>query len=192
MSKVDKIADYIKNQLKCEYIKKDNYTIEVTSTLQTIESNLEFLKCDEKCRFEVLIDIFAVDYPNNEKRFDLIYNLLSVVYNSRVCIKLQLDEGESPRSIAEFFSTASWFEREVFDMYGIEFISHPDLRRILSDYGFKGYPMLKDFPLTGYEEVTYDEKAKKVVYQPVDLSQDFRTFENLLSPWEGNKKSDTT
>lgn len=150
-----------------------------------------FLRDDEKCRFELLIDIFGVDYPDREKRFELIYNLLSVVYNIRLHIKLQLDESDTPPSIAQIFSTASWFEREVFDMYGVEFSDHPDLRRILTDYGFKGHPMLKDFPLTGYEEVKYDIEAKKVVYNPIDLPQDFRIL-NSLSPWEGKAaKTDT-
>ncbi|APR98759.1 NADH-quinone oxidoreductase subunit C [Wolbachia endosymbiont of Folsomia candida] len=183
---MDKIKKYIQKKLKCECVKVDEYTIATHLTLGDIEKHLLFLRDDEKCRFELLVDIFAVDYPDREKRFELIYNLLSVVHNIRVYVKLQLYEGDIPTSVSEIFSTASWFEREVFDMYGIEFSSHPDLRRILTDYGFKGNPMLKDFPLTGYEEVRYDIEAKKVVYNPIDLPQDFRTFDSL-SPWEGKK-----
>ncbi|MDN5247915.1 MAG: NADH-quinone oxidoreductase subunit C [Wolbachia endosymbiont of Tyrophagus putrescentiae] len=177
---------YIQKKLKCECTQADDRTTVVHSTPGDIKEHLFFLRDDEKCRFELLIDIFAVDYPDREKRFEVIYNLLSVVHNTRAHVKLQLSEGESAPSITKIFSTASWFEREVFDMYGVEFSGHPDLRRILTDYGFKGYPMLKDFPLTGYEEVIYDPQAKKVVYNPIDLPQDFRTFDNL-SPWEGKK-----
>ncbi|QKX02406.1 NADH-quinone oxidoreductase subunit C [Wolbachia endosymbiont of Dirofilaria (Dirofilaria) immitis] len=175
---------YIQEKTKCERIQQDNGTIIMYAALGDIENYLLFLRDDEKCRFELLVDIFGVDYPDREKRFELIYNLLSVIYNIRLHIKLQLDESDTPSSIVKIFSTASWFEREVFDMYGIEFSGHPDLRRILTDYGFKGHPMLKDFPLTGYEEVKYDIETKKVVYNPIDLPQDFRIFDSL-SPWEG-------
>lgn len=183
---MDKVAKYIQKKLKCGYEQKDDGTIVIYSTLDNIAEHLSFLRDDEKCRFELLVDIFGVDYPDREKRFELIYNLLSVVHNIRAHVKLQLDENELPPSVEATFSTATWFEREVFDMYGIEFSGHSDLRRILTDYGFKGYPMLKDFPLTGYEEVRYDMDTKKVVYNPIDLPQDFRTFESL-SPWEGKK-----
>lgn len=183
---MDKTAKYIQKKLKCECTQENDGTIIMLSTLGNIKEHLVFLRDDEKCRFELLIDIFGVDYPDREKRFELIYNLLSVVHNIRMHIKLQLDENELPPSVETIFSTATWFEREVFDMYGIEFSDHSDLRRILTDYGFKGYPMLKDFPLTGYEEVRYDIDTKKVVYKPIDLPQDFRTFDSL-SPWEGKK-----
>jgi NADH-quinone oxidoreductase subunit C len=183
---MDKIVKHIQKELECDYIQADAYTIAIHSTLDSIEKYLFFLRDDEKCRFELLVDIFGVDYPDREKRFEVIYNLLSIVHNIRIQVKLQLYGGDVPPSVAKIFSTASWFEREVFDMYGIEFSGHPDLRRILTDYGFKGNPMLKDFPLTGYEEVRYDIEAKKVVYNPIDLPQDFRTFDSL-SPWEGKK-----
>lgn len=178
---------YIKQKLKCECIELNDSTFVISSTLGNIEKDILFLRDDKKCRFELLIDVFCVDYPDRNERFELIYNLLSVVYNIRIHIKLHLCEDDVAPSVANIFNTASWFEREVFDMYGIEFSGHPDLRRILTDYGFKGYPMLKDFPLTGYEEVKYDNKTKKVVYNPIDLPQDFRLFESL-SPWEGKKK----
>ncbi|OEY86922.1 NADH-quinone oxidoreductase subunit C [Wolbachia pipientis] len=178
---------YIQKKLKCKHIQTDNSTIIIYAAISDIEKYLLFLRDDTQCRFELLIDIFGVDYPNKDKRFEIIYNLLSVVFNARIHIKLPLNEGEIVPSVTKIFSTASWFEREVFDMYGIEFSGHPDLRRILTDYGFVGHPLLKDFPLTGYEEVKYDEKKKKVVYNPIDLSQDFRVFDSL-SPWEGKKK----
>ncbi len=181
---MDKTGKYIQKKLKCKCIQKDDGTIVIYSALGDIEKHLLFLRDDEEFRFESLIGIFGIDYPNREKRFELIYNLLSIVHNIRVHIKLQLCESDMLPSVAKIFSTASWFEREVFDMYGIEFSDHPDLRRILTDYGFKGHPMLKDFPLTGYEEVRYDIAAKKVVYNPIDLPQDFRMFDSL-SPWEG-------
>ncbi|WP_265014860.1 NADH-quinone oxidoreductase subunit C [Wolbachia endosymbiont (group B) of Camptogramma bilineatum] len=183
---MDKTEKYIQKKTKCECIQKNDGTIVIYSALNDIENHLLFLRDDEKCRLELLVDVFGVDYPDREKRFELIYNLLSVVHNIRVHIKLQLCEGDIPLSVAKIFNAASWFEREVFDMYGIEFSDHPDLRRILTDYGFKGHPMLKDFPLTGYEEVRYDIEAKKVVYNTIDLPQDFRMFDSL-SPWEGSK-----
>lgn len=183
---MDKIVEHIKTKLKFKCIEKSGHTIVAHSTSNSIEEQLLFLRDDGKCRFEVLIDIFAVDYPDRDRRFEVIYNLLSIVHNLRMQIKLQICEADSIPSVTKMFSTASWFEREVFDMYGIEFSGHPDLRRILTDYGFKGYPMLKDFPLTGYEEIKYDEKAKKVIYSPIDLPQDFRLFDSL-SPWEGEK-----
>lgn len=182
---MDKLANYIQKKLKCDCIQSDDGTIVIHSTLDNIEKHLLFLRDDEKCRFELLIDVFGVDYPDREKRFELIYNLLSVVHNARVHVKLQLYESDTPTSVEKIFSTASWFEREVFDMYGIEFSNHSDLRRILTDYGFKGYPMLKDFPLTGYKEVRYNVETKKVVYNPIDLPQDFRMFDSL-SPWKSH------
>lgn len=144
---MDKTAKYIQKKTKCECIQKNDGTIVIYSALNDIENHLLFLRDDEKCRLELLVDVFGVDYPDREKRFELIYNLLSVVHNIRVHIKLQLCAGDIPLSVAKIFNAASWFEREVFDMYGMEFSDHPDLRRILTDYGFKGHPMLKDFPL---------------------------------------------
>ncbi|WFW29700.1 MAG: NADH-quinone oxidoreductase subunit C [Wolbachia endosymbiont of Menacanthus eurysternus] len=182
---MNKIAEYIQKKTGCKcFQQNDSNTIIIYSTLDDIRNHLLFLRNNKKCRFELLIDIFGIDYPNRKKRFELIYNLLSIVYNIRVHVKLQLHEGDTPSSVTNIFSAASWFEREVFDMYGIKFYNHPNLQRILTDYTFKGHPMLKDFPLTGYEEVKYDIKSKKIKYSPIDLPQDFRIFDNL-SPWGG-------
>ena len=143
-----------------------------------------FLKNNSKCQFTTLIDITAVDYPGREKRFDVVYHFLSMNLNQRVRVKIQIAEGELVPSLVSLYPSANWFEREVFDMYGIPFSGHPDLRRILTDYGFKGHPLRKDFPLTGFSEVRYDEVQKKVVYEPVALVQEFRDFD-FESPWEG-------
>ena len=145
---------------------------------------VQFLKSNENCKFRQLIDIAGVDYPENEKRFELVYLFLSHEYNTRIklLIKFQLDQ--TINSITKIFPSANWMEREVFDMYGIKFKNHPDLRRILTDYGFKGHPLRKDFPLTGFNEVRYSEKDKKVIYEPVKLEQNYRNFD-FESPWEG-------
>ena len=145
---------------------------------------VQFLKLNENCKFRQLIDIAGVDYPENEKRFELVYLFLSHENNIRIklIIKFQLDQ--SINSITKTFPSANWMEREVFDMYGIKFKNHPDLRRILTDYGFKGHPLRKDFPLTGFNEVRYSEKEKKVIYEPVKLEQNYRNFD-FESPWEG-------
>ena len=145
---------------------------------------VQFLKLDNNCKFRQLIDIVGVDYPENEKRFELVYLFLSHELNTRIklLIKFQLDKSIS--SLTKIFPSANWMEREVFDMYGIKFKNHPDLRRILTDYGFKGHPLRKDFPLTGFNEVRYSEKEKKVVYEPVKLEQNYRNFD-FESPWEG-------
>ena len=145
---------------------------------------VEFLKTDQTCRFSTLIDITAVDHPAREKRFDVVYHLLSMYQNHRVRLKLAVREEDMVPSIAEVHPSANWFEREVFDMFGILFSGHPDLRRILTDYGFRGYPLRKDFPTTGYTEVRYDEVQKRVVYEPVSLVQEYRQFD-FMSPWEG-------
>jgi NADH-quinone oxidoreductase subunit C len=181
-----KMDQYIQKKLKCKHIQMDSSTVIIYSTPDTIEEYLLFLRDDEQCRFELLVDVFGIDYPDHDKRFEIIYNLLSIVHNTRIHVKLPLDEDKTVPSVTRIFSTASWFEREVFDMYGIKFSHHPDLRRILTDHGFTGHPLLKDFPLTGYEEVKYDENKKKVVYNPIDLAQDYRFFDSL-SPW-GSKK----
>ncbi|MCE2521687.1 MAG: NADH-quinone oxidoreductase subunit C [Rhodobacteraceae bacterium] len=148
----------------------------------------EFLKLDPKCEFATLIDITAVDFPGREKRFDVVYHFLSMELNQRIRVKVALRENEVIPSITEVHPSANWFEREVFDMYGVLFSGHPDLRRILTDYGFKGHPLRKDFPLTGFTEVRYDEKYKRVVYEPVELVQEFRQFD-FMSPWEGAEYS---
>jgi NADH-quinone oxidoreductase subunit C len=145
---------------------------------------LTFLREDPTCRFMVLIDICGVDYPNRPRRFDVVYHLLSMHQNQRVRVKLQTDEASPVPSVISVFPAADWFEREAFDMYGIFFSDHPDLRRLLTDYGFVGHPFRKDFPLTGYVEVRWDEVEKRVVNEPVKLVQDFRTFD-FMSPWEG-------
>lgn len=145
---------------------------------------LKFLRDDSNCQFTQLIDICGVDYPEREERFEVVYHLLSMTQNLRVRLKVSAGEETPVPSAAEVFSCADWFEREVWDMYGVFFSDHPDLRRILTDYGFDGHPQRKDFPLTGYVEVRYDESQKRVIYEPVKLTQDFRTFD-FMSPWEG-------
>lgn len=145
---------------------------------------VEFLKADRNCRFSTLIDITAVDYPSRDLRFDVVYHFLSMYGNHRIRLKAALDEGDTLTSIMSVHPSANWFEREVFDMFGIIFTGHPDLRRILTDYGFRGHPLKKDFPTTGYTEVRYDEVEKRVVYEPVSLVQEYRQFD-FMSPWEG-------
>jgi len=145
-----------------------------------------FLKTNEKCKFKQLVDITAVDYPGKEKRFKIIYLLLSHEKNLRIAIHINVDEKLVLPSITKIFPSANWMEREVFDMYGISFRDHPDLRRILTDYGFEGHPLRKDFPLTGHTEVRYSEVKKKVISEPVKLDQEYRDFD-FQSPWEGTK-----
>jgi len=147
-----------------------------------------FLKSHPILKFKQLVDILGVDYPSKDKRFEVIYLLLSHEINSRITIKIQIRDGESAPSITEIFLSANWLEREVFDMYGIVFENHPDLRRILTDYEFEGFPLRKDFPLTGHTEVRYDDEIKKVIYEPVKLAQAYRNFD-FESPWEGSKIS---
>ena len=153
---------------------------------EDIISTILFLKTNEKCKFKQLIDITAVDYPQKEKRFKIIYLLLSHENNLRIVISTNLEDNTTIPSITKIFPSANWMEREIFDMYGISFKDHPDLRRILTDYGFKGFPLRKDFPLTGHYEVRYSEEKKKVVPEPVKLEQDYRNFD-FDSPWEGTK-----
>ena len=153
---------------------------------EDLVSVILFLKTNEKCKFRQLVDITAVDYPNKLKRFKLVYLLLSHENNLRIVINLQIQDKTSTPSITKIFPSANWMEREVFDMYGINFKDHPDLRRILTDYGFDGYPLRKDFPLTGHTEVRYSEKEKKVITETVKLDQDYRSFD-FESPWEGTK-----
>jgi NADH-quinone oxidoreductase subunit C len=145
---------------------------------------LEFLKNDVQCRFVSIIDICGADYPAREKRFDVVYHLLSPYTNQRIRLKVRTDEDNPIPSATEVFPGADWFERETYDLYGVLFTGHPDLRRILTDYGFEGHPLRKDFPLTGFVEVRYDDEVKRVVYEPVELKQEFRNFD-FLSPWEG-------
>jgi NADH-quinone oxidoreductase subunit C len=145
---------------------------------------LRFLRDDPKCLFKQLIDICGVDWPEREKRFDVVYNLLSLKNNQRIRIKVMTDESTPVPSAAPVYSAAGWFERETYDLYGVWFADHPDLRRILTDYGFEGHPLRKDFPLTGFVELRWDDVQKRVVYEPVKLTQEFRRFD-FLSPWEG-------
>lgn len=150
----------------------------------SVPSLLSFLRDDGACLFKVLVDICGVDWPEREKRFDVVYNLLSLRHNLRVRVKVRVEEGGSVPSVVEAFSAAGWFERETYDMFGVRFDGNPDLRRLLTDYGFDGHPLRKDFPLTGFVEVRYDDTRKQVVYEPVRLTQEFRVFDNL-SPWQG-------
>ena len=156
-----------------------------TSVSEVIEV-IKFLKLDNRFKFKQLIDIAAIDYPNKEKRFELVYLLLSIENNTRVKISIKFETNDKIPSIVKIFPSANWMEREIFDMYGIKFINHPDLRRILTDYNFKGHPLRKDFPLTGFNEVRYSEKEKKVIYEPVKLEQNYRNFD-FSSPWEGTR-----
>jgi len=156
----------------------------VTVTPGSILSFVEFLRDDVNCRFSTLVDLTAVDWPERAARFDVVWHFLSMWRNQRVRVKAALREDEMCPSITEAFPVANWYEREVFDMFGILFSGHPDLRRILTDYGFRGHPLRKDFPTTGYIELRYDEVQKRVVYEPVKLTQEYRQFD-FLSPWEG-------
>jgi NADH-quinone oxidoreductase subunit C len=176
------INSELSSKIQNSLISNDEFSIEV-GEIDLIDV-VQFLKSNESCKFKQLIDIAGVDYPENEKRFELVYLLLSHEHNTRikVIIKFQIDQTIS--SLTKIFPSANWMEREVFDMYGIKFKNHPDLRRILTDYGFKGYPLRKDFPLTGFNEVRYSEKEKKVIYEPVKLEQNYRNFD-FESPWEG-------
>jgi NADH-quinone oxidoreductase subunit C len=145
---------------------------------------VDFLKTDNACKFSTLVDLTAVDYPERPKRFEVVYHFLSMFQNHRIRLKMAIREDEIVPSITDVHPSANWFEREVFDMFGILFSGHPDLRRILTDYGFRGYPLRKDFPTTGYVELRYDEAQKRVVYEPVKLVQEYRQFD-FMSPWEG-------
>ena len=158
----------------------------IETSVKTLYSIILYLKTNSKCRFKQLIDITAVDYPERERRFKIVYLLLSHENNLRILININIDEKTLVPSITKIFPSANWMEREVFDMYGISFKDHPDLRRILTDYGFEGYPLRKDFPLTGHTEVRYSETKKKVITEPVKLDQQYRDFD-FESPWEGTK-----
>jgi NADH-quinone oxidoreductase subunit C len=186
-NKLEQQAAYIKENFKSEIrippIQNDNLIIHVDKT--QIISFLEFLKIDTTLSFKILLDVFGTDFLGvRNPRFEVIYNLLSLKSNNRITVKVAIDDKISVPSAIEVFSSAGWFEREVFDMYGIVFDGHNDLRRILTDYGFEGHPLRKDFPLTGYKEVRYDENQKKIIYEPVKLMQEFRNFD-FESPWEG-------
>jgi NADH-quinone oxidoreductase subunit C len=158
----------------------------ITAHAESIARLLTFLREDGNCKFELLVDLCGVDYPEREKRFEVVYNLLSLSHNQRIRVKVPVGEGEPIASATSVYSTAGWFEREAWDLFGIYFSDHPDFRRILTDYGFEGHPLRKDFPLTGFVEPRYDDEEKRVVYEPVKLTQEFRRFD-FLSPWEGTK-----
>ena len=176
------INSELSSKIKKSIIENDELLIEIN--FQDLIEVVQFLKSNEKCKFRQLIDIAGVDYPDEEKRFQLVYLFLSHENNSRIKILLKFESNETIISLTKIFPSANWMEREVFDMYGIKFKNHPDLRRILTDYGFKGHPLRKDFPLTGFNEVRYSEKEKKVIYEPVKLEQNYRNFD-FESPWEG-------
>jgi NADH-quinone oxidoreductase subunit C len=158
----------------------------ITVKAEAILDVLMYLRDAPDCLYKSFIDISGVDYPSREKRFDVVYHLLSPKYNRRIRVKAEVDERTSIASAVGVFPAADWFEREVYDLYGVLFSGHPDLRRILTDYGFEGHPLRKDFPLTGFVEVRWDDEEKRVVYEPVRLPQEFRQFD-FLSPWEGTE-----
>jgi len=186
MAALDDLASHIKSALGDAVLSTQIAFGELTISVggHNLLEVLSFLRDAPGCEFKILIDICGVDYPNRERRFDVVYHLLSVAQNSRIRVKVETDETTPVPSSASIYPAANWFEREAFDLYGILFSGHPDLRRILTDYGFSGHPMRKDFPLTGYVEVRYDDEQKRVVYEPVKLVQEFRDFD-FLSPWEG-------
>ena len=186
LNKLQTIEKTINSELSSKI--KDSTIMYNELLIETYEKDLidvvQFLKSNEKCKFRQLIDIAGVDYPEDEKRFELVYLFLSHEYNTRIKLLIKFQLTQTINSITKIFPSANWMEREVFDMYGIKFKNHPDLRRILTDYGFKGHPLRKDFPLTGFNEVRYSEKDKKVIYEPVKLEQNYRNFD-FESPWEG-------
>ena len=179
-----KINSELNTKINSSKIKNDQIYLNIDSN--DITDVILFLKNNENTNFKQLIDITAVDYPANEKRFKLVYLILSHEFNVRILIDCFINENEIPPSLTKIYPAANWMEREVFDMYGIQFKDHPDLRRILTDYNFNGYPLRKDFPLTGHKEVRYSEDEKKVIYEPVKLEQNYRNFD-YESPWEGTK-----
>ena len=179
-----KINSELNTKINSSKIKHDQIYLNIDSN--DIIDVILFLKNNENTNFKQLIDITAVDYPANEKRFKLVYLILSHEFNVRILIDCFINENEIPPSLTKIYPAANWMEREVFDMYGIQFKNHPDLRRILTDYNFNGYPLRKDFPLTGHNEVRYSEEEKKVIYEPVKLEQNYRNFD-YESPWEGTK-----
>jgi len=181
------LGDYLNAALPTDVLQTEvNRCGELTINVRTpaIQKVLTFLRDDPACLFKLLIDVCGVDWPGREMRFDVVYHLLSMKHNQRIRVKVQTDEETPVPTSTTVFKSAGWFEREVWDMYGVIFADHPDLRRILSDYGFEGHPLRKDFPLSGYVEVRYDDEQKRVVYEPVKLTQDYRSFD-FLSPWEG-------
>jgi NADH-quinone oxidoreductase subunit C len=186
---IEDLVDLVKSLMNfCEYeITNEKNEISILIKKEDLVSTLMFLKDNPSISMESLIDITAIDYPGNEKRFILVYNLLSVSKNFRIKVKTKTNEDNPVCSVTEVFPCANWYEREVWDLFGIRFLGHPDLRRILTDYDFDGHPLRKDFPLTGFTQVRFDDELGKVVNEPVKLDQEFRNFDNL-SPWEGMSK----
>ena len=186
MKTLKETKDFISSNLKIDfnYYQNDNYLGVVLEKKSDLLTLIKFLKNDEQLLFEQLIDITAIDYPSRKLRFDVVYIILSLVLNQRILIKISIGRDEVLESISSIHSSSNWYERECYDLFGIKFINHPDLRRIMTDYNFEGHPLRKDFPLTGHNEVHYDELEKKVVYDKVKLSQEYRDFD-YSSPWEG-------
>ena len=183
LHKIEKLINSeLSSKIKNSSIENKELLIEINES--DLIDVVQFLKSNENCNFKQLIDIAGVDYPENEKRFELVYLFLSHEHNLRIKVLIKFQINQPINSLTKIFPSANWMEREVFDMYGIKFKNHPDLRRILTDYGFKGHPLRKDFPLTGFNEVRYSEKEKKVIYEPVKLEQNYRNFD-FESPWEG-------
>ncbi len=184
MSKsIEAAKEAIKKNCNPIKISDDFNQLQIFISANQILDVVDFIKNDEACEFRQITDIAGVDFPERTKRFDVIYHFLSFKHNIRLRIKITVSETETISSITSIFPAANWFEREAFDMYGIQFKDHPDLRRILTDYGFEGYPLRKDFPLSGNVEIRYDEIDKKIIHEPVNLQQDFRSFD-IQSPWE--------
>lgn len=180
------LGDYLSDELNdsVDSWSVDHGELTLIGVRELIPDLLRFLRDDARCRFTCLIDIAGVDYPERDRRFDVVYHFLSPTQNMRIRVKTATDETTSVPSVVDLFPAANWFEREAYDLYGILFSNHPDMRRILTDYGFRGHPLRKDFPLTGFVEVRYDDTKKRVVYEPVKLNQEFRSFD-FMSPWEG-------
>ncbi len=183
---LQELRDYITAALAGDVLDSGVHLGELELTVKrgVIVKVLTYLRDDANCQFKQLVDICGVDYPEKEDRFCIVYNMLSMVHNRRIRINIWTNEDEPVDTSVPIFSSSNWFEREIWDMYGVYFSEHPDLRRILTDYGFEGHPLRKDFPLTGYVELRYDDEQKRVVYEPVQLTQEFRSFD-FLSPWEG-------
>ena len=185
LNKIEKLINSeLSSKIQESLILNDELSININD--DDLIEVLQFLKSHEELKFRQLIDLAGVDYPDEEKRFQLVYLLLSHEKNIRIKVIIKFNSDQLINSITKIFPSANWMEREVFDMYGIKFKNHPDLRRILTDYGFKGHPLRKDFPLTGFNEVRYSEKEKKVIYEPVKLEQNYRNYD-FESPWEGTK-----
>ncbi|HWI27093.1 MAG TPA: NADH-quinone oxidoreductase subunit C [Stellaceae bacterium] len=180
------IADHVAASLASHLVESTviHGQLVITVKRDAIAPVLTFLRDDPRCLFKLLSDLCGVDYPDRPERFEVVYNLLSLKLNQRIRVKVTTDEENAVPSVTSVYSAAGWFEREAWDLFGIYFSDHPDLRRLLTDYGFEGHPLRKDFPLTGYVEVRYDEEQKRVVYEPVRLKQEFRSFD-FVSPWEG-------